>query len=76
MSKIKIVRTGIRKESNGTDVVETKLQEVPQQCKECKKEPRKHGSKRCEKCTNGYYMLKASEQRLKQKIEGQKNIKK
>lgn len=46
----------------------------PATCKECKKEPRKQGSSRCDKCSELFKKQKANQARLNRKIAEQAKL--
>ncbi len=74
MTKVKMVGVKIRKEQNGMDVLETKLEDRPQQCKKCKLRPRATGSSRCRECTNGYKTHIKNMENLQHKIDKQEKL--
>lgn len=46
----------------------------PDPCKECRQEPRRAGSSRCEKCAFRFKQQKLSDARLQKKIEAQSKL--
>ena len=79
MSRAKIRVVGVR---NTTDKLNNKIRvlvtapaESEEVCKQCKKEPKVHGSSRCEKCSNQYKVQKLNDARLSRKIEQASKIK-
>lgn len=76
MSKPKVYTTGkIRKEKNKMtgvtiDVVETEHRYTPELCKNCRKNPRNHGSSRCQECTDQNRIRGIENNRLNRRIQG------
>lgn len=71
MAKMKLRGTGLHKEKDGREVIETTLVGVPVPCKQCKKEPRRPASSRCTTCSTNHKVVKAHDTLLRRKIERQ-----
>lgn len=71
--KQKRVGTKIRREANGIEVLETKLVDRPDPCKECGKNPRARASARCTQCRLAFKQQQLRHARLNEKITNQIN---
>lgn len=71
--KQKRVGTKIRREANGIEVLETKLVDRPDPCKECGVNPRARASARCEECKAAFKHQQLRRARLNEKITNQAN---
>jgi hypothetical protein len=74
MGNQKLIKIGVKKDKNGFDVIQTKLQDEPRPCKECGKELRINGSSRCQKCIERYKLILYDQKRLQQKVEKQTKL--
>lgn len=69
MRKTKYVPIKVRKQDNGTYIVETQIRDNRPPCRECGKNPRQEASSRCKECSQKKVTQDFSADRLARRIE-------